>query len=150
MSIKVESNKVSSAVDDILNQYTADIHYGIREVTDEKAEKLKKLIQEGAPVNKRKSKRRGTYKRSWKVKVEEDSFSTYEKKICSPREYRLTHLLEKGHKAPRGGKHVEAQPHIKPAADKIEVEYVKGIEKIVQTSKQYGGGRRNTTKSYKR
>lgn len=150
MSYKVKSDEVGSAVSNILYQFTVDIQAGVRNLTDEKAEKLKKLIQEGAPVNKRKSKRRGTYKRSWKVKVEEDSFSTYEKKICSPREYRLTHLLEKGHKAPRGGKHVEAQPHIKPAADKIEVEYVKGIEKIVQTSKQYGGGRRNTTKSYKR
>lgn len=150
MSIKVESNKVSSAVDDILNQYTADIHYGVREVTDEKAEKLKKLIKEGAPVNKRKSKRRGTYKKSWTVKVEDDTFSVYVKKICSPKEYRLTHLLEKGHIAPRGRKRVEAQPHIKPAAEKIEAEYVKDIEKLVQTSKRYGGGRRNTTKSYKR
>lgn len=145
---KIGTNEVGSAVSGILNQFTADIQYGVRELTDKSAEKLKKLIKEGAPVNKRKSKRRGTYKRSWTVKTDEDTFSVYIKRICSPREYRLTHLLEKGHKAPRGGGFVKAQPHIKPAAEKIKAEYVKGIENIVKTSQRQGGGLR--TKSYKR
>ena len=64
MSYKVKSDETGSAVSNILYQFTADIQAGVRNLTDEKAEKLKKLIQEGAPVNKRRTKRRGTYKKS--------------------------------------------------------------------------------------
>lgn len=147
MSYKIKSDEVGSAVSNILYQFTADVQAGVRVLTDEAAEKLRKLIQDGAPVNKRRTKRRGTYKKSWRIKKTKDTFSVYEKTVGSPREYRLTHLLENGHRA-KNGKTVKAQPHIKPAADKITAEYIKGIEKIIKTSQRQGGGLR--TKSYKR
>lgn len=147
MSYKVKSDAVGSAVSNILYQFSADVQHGVRELTDEKAEKLKKLIQERAPVDKRKTKRRGKYKKSWRVKITKDTFSVYEKTVGSPKEYRLTHLLENGHKL-RNGKTVKGRPHIKPAADKVNTEYVKDIEKLLKTSQRYGGGLRTT--SYKK
>ena len=138
---KIGTNELGSAIGNTLYDFSVDVQYDVIKLTDEYADKMKKLIQEGAPVNKRKTKRRGKYKKSWRVKVTEDSLFVYEKTVCSPREYRLTHLLEKGHRAPRGGSNVAAQPHIQPAADKIKKRYVKGIEKIVQNSRRAGGGR---------
>ncbi len=79
MSYKVKSDETGSAVSNILYQFTADIQAGVRNLTDEKAEKLKKLIQEGAPVNKRRTKRRGTYKKSWRIRKTKDTFAVYEK-----------------------------------------------------------------------
>lgn len=147
MSYKVKSDAVGSAVSNILYQFSADVQHGVRELTDEKAEKLKKLIQERAPVDKRKTKRRGKYKKSWQIEKTKDTFSVYEKTVRSPTEYRLTHLLENGHKL-RNGKTLKGRLHIKPAADKVNTEYVKGIEKILKTSQRYGGGLRTT--SYKK
>lgn len=144
MSYKVKSDAVGSAVSNILYQFTADVQYGVRQLTDEKADKLLKLIKERSPVDKRRTKRRGKYKKSWRVKKTKDTFSVYEKTIGSPKEYRLTHLLENGHTL-RNGKTVKGQPHIKPAADKINVEYVKDIEKILKTSQRQGGGLKTST-----
>lgn len=145
MSYKVKSNEVGSAVGSILDQYTVDIQAGVRELTDEYADKLKEQIKKGSPVDWRRVKRRGKYKRSWKVKTTKDTFAVYERTVHSHKEYRLTHLLEFGHKT-RKGTMTRAQAHIAPAAENIKRDYVKSISDIVRQSKHYGGGRR----SYKR
>jgi hypothetical protein len=94
MSYKFKSNEVGSAVGDLLYQYSADIQYDVIKETDEAADKLLKLIKNQAPVDWRKVKRRGKYKRSWKVKTTKDTFAVYEKTVfASGKEYRLTHLL---------------------------------------------------------
>ena len=146
MSYKVKSNEVGSAVGDLLYQYSADIQYDVIKETDEAADKLLKLIKNQAPVDWRKVKRRGKYKRSWKVKTTQNTFAVYEKTVyASGKEYRLTHLLEFGHKTRSGGR-TKPQSHIKPAADRITSEYVKEIKEIVRRSARQGGGRR----TYKR
>ncbi len=145
MSYKVKSNEVGSAVGSILDQYTVDIQAGVRELTDEYADKLKEQIKKGSPVDWRRVKRRGKYKRNWKVKTTSKGFAVYKRTVYSPKEYRLTHLLEFGHKT-RKGTMTRAQAHIAPAAENIKRDYVKSISDIVRQSKHYGGGRR----SYKR
>ena len=45
--------------------------------------------------------------------------------------YRLTHLLEYGHKT-RSGTRTKAQPHIKPVEEWAEREAMKEIEKAVK------------------
>ena len=142
MSYKVKLNEVGSAVGDLLYQYSADIQYDVIKETDEAADKLLKLIKNQAPVDWRKVKRRGKYKRSWKVKTTKDTFAVYEKTVyASGKEYRLTHLLEFGHKTASGGR-TKPQSHIKPAADRITSEYVNEIKEIVRRSARQGGGRR--------
>lgn len=142
MSYKIASNELGSAVGNILLQYTADVQAGVIQLTDETAEKLKKYIQNGAPVDWRRVKRRGKYRRSWRAKTTQDTFAVYEKTVyAGGGEYRLTHLLEKGHRTRSGGK-TKAQAHIAPAAERITKEYVKGISEIVRRSSQSGGGQR--------
>lgn len=146
MSYKFKSNEVGSAVGDLLYQFTADVQYEVIKLTDETADKLLKLIKNQAPVDWRKVKRRGKYKRSWKIKTTKDTFSVYERTVyADDGEYRLTHLLEFGHKT-HSGSMTKAQIHIKPAADRMKDEYVKEIKEIVRRSARQGGGRR----TYKR
>lgn len=127
-----------------LQLYTADIQYGICALVDEKAEKLKKLIQNNAPVGRRK----GKYKKSWRIKLTTDNFSRYEKTVfASGGEYRLTHLLEKPHASRNGGR-VEPQVHIATARDQIEKEYIEDVENLIKSSQSAGGGLRR--KVYKK
>jgi len=132
-----------TALVDQLQFWSADIQQGVCALIDEKAEKLKDLIQENAPVRKRKKikkRGKGKYKRSWKVKITSDTFSYYEATVhASGNEYRLTHLLEKPHASRNGGR-VPARVHIKPARDQIEKEYLEGVKKIVKQSQSAGGG----------
>lgn len=146
MSYKIKTDEVGSAVGGILSQYTADVQYDIIKLTDETADKLKEQIKKGSPVDWRKVKRRGKYKRSWRVKTTRDDLYAYERTVhAGGKEYRLTHLLEFGHKTSRGNR-TKAEPHIAPAAERIINEYVKGISEIVRGSSRYGGGRRNYKK----
>ena len=138
-----------TAIVDQLQFWSADIQYGVCALVDEKAEKLKDLIQENAPERKRKKikkRRKGKYKRSWKVKITSDRFSYYEATVhASGDEYRLTHLLEKSHASRNGGR-VAARVHIKPARDQIEKEYLEGVKNIVKQSQSASGGHKRYKK----
>lgn len=119
-----------------LQNWSAGIVVGVCDLIDKKAEKLKKLIQENAPVGYRK----GKYKKSWRIKTTDDKFSKYEKTVYSSgNEYRLTHLLEKGH-AKKGGGRVAPRVHIAPARNQIEKEYIAEVQKLIQTVQSKGGG----------
>lgn len=87
----------------------------INDVAKETVRELKKTSPE----------KDGDYKKNWTYKkLRGDSVRNqvviYEKKP----EYRLTHLLEKGH-AKRGGGRVSAKPHIKEA-EKKAIESIEG------------------------
>ncbi len=137
----------SKTVVDSLQFWTADIQNGVCDIIDEKSEKLRALIQENAPVRtkaKCKKRRKGKYKKSWKVKINSDKFSYYEAVVhASGNEYRLTHLLEKPHASRNGGR-VEPQVHIAPARDQIEKEYIRDVENLIKSSQSTGGGLRRT------
>jgi hypothetical protein len=139
---KTGINGFSTTLVNQLQFWSADVQYGICALVDEKAEKLKNLIQENAPTGKRK----GKYKKSWRVKITSDRFSYYEATVhASGKEYRLTHLLEKPHASRNGGR-VPARIHIKPARDQIEIEYLEGVKKIVKQSQSAGGGHKRYKK----
>ena len=74
-------------------------------------------------------KKTGDYAGSWRSKTEKKTTGDSSTIYAGNGEYRLTHLLEKGH-AKRGGGRVSAIPHIKKveqkAIKKLEDEVVKG------------------------
>lgn len=151
----IEPKRLGETVNKELQLYTADVQYGVCLLVDEKANKLFKLIKENAPTDirtkgRKKGRTKNKYKRSWRIKVTTDDFSYYEKTVyASGEEYRLTHLLEKGH-AKRNGGRVEPKVHIAPARDQIEREYIKGVESLLKQSQKNGGGYKSAISYYKK
>lgn len=138
----VDAGSLAENVNKELQLWTADIQQGVCLLVDQKAEKLKKLIQENAPVGQRK----GKYKKSWRIKLTTNNFSQYEKTVyASGGEYRLTHLLEKPHASRNGGR-VVPKVHIAPAKERIEQEYIRDVENLIKNSQSAGGGHRTYKK----
>lgn len=82
------------------------------------------------------------YRKSFRVKITNETFRFYEKTVYAEKpEYRLTHLLEKARKK-RGKKGGTIQPkmHIAPATEKIHNEFEAGIKKLIKSSEAMGGG----------
>ena len=74
-------------------------------------------------------KRTGKYRRGWTVIVEKKAGNV--SVTVHNKQYRLTHLLEHGHKTRNGGR-VSGQPHIAPVEEWAEHEAMKAIEKAVK------------------
>lgn len=76
----------------------------------------------------------GSYARSWRAKITNRSFAVYEKTVYNSAHYRLTHLLEKGHKA-RNGQRVDPVVHIAPEEKKAIQNYEENIIKRIKSIK---------------
>lgn len=70
------------------------------------------------------------YKKSWAIKVIDETSSGMTLVVYSRNKYQLTHLLEFGH-AKRGGGRVSARPHIAAAEEKAIEAFEKGIEEAI-------------------
>lgn len=121
MAINV--NNLASEFQQILDGYTSDITQKTYVVVEEVGEETKKELGQSSPTGNRKKKK---YKKSWKVKRNKKDHV-----VVHNTEYRLTHLLEKGH-AKRGGGRTRAFPHIKPAEQKAIQNLIAGIEQVVR------------------
>lgn len=134
---KVGIDRIGDTLSKELATYSADIQMGVRLLVDEKSEELKNAIKKEAPVGRRKK-----YRKSFRVKITNETFRFYEKTVYSAKpEYRLTHLLEKAHKK-RGQKGGTVRPrvHIAPATEKIHGEFEARIKKLIKSSESMGGG----------
>ena len=114
---------LSKQIADAMAQYTGAI-------SEEIEASLKNVGKEAAVRLKSTSPRRsGKYRKGWKVTAErrngEINVTVHNKY------YRLTHLLEHGHKTRNGGR-AKAIPHIAPVEDWAEAEAMKAIEKAVK------------------
>lgn len=94
--------------------------YG-QEVKDAVAAEIEAIAKEGVDELRGTSPQgaTGNYAKDWKV----NKLGSLDRRrsravIYNATEYRLTHLLEKGH-ATRNGGRTRAQPHIKPVEDRI-------------------------------
>lgn len=134
---KVGIDRIGDTLSKELATYSADVQMGVRLLVDEKSKELKNAIKKEAPVGRRKK-----YRKSFRIKITNETFRFYEKTVYSAKpEYRLTHLLEKTRKK-RGQKGGTVQPkvHIAPATKKIHGEFEAGIKKLIKSSEAMGGG----------
>lgn len=109
-----------------MTQYTDEVKEEIGQIINDVAKEAKSDVRSGSPV------RTGAYRKSWAVSFDKKKsgnagFTVYAK---APH-YRLTHLLEDGHKTKNGGK-TKAQPHIRQVQDWADKEALKRIEEAIK------------------
>lgn len=116
----MEAKDLSKALKKELQQYAKTekkiLNDAVKKATKEAVKELKATSPKDT----------GKYGRSWRSKTEKKVNGDSSVIYAGNGEYRLTHLLEKGH-AKRGGGRVAAIPHIK----KVETKAIKTLEEEV-------------------
>ena len=122
---RTDIGNMAEAIMDGLREYAELATDSMKAAVKKAGDTVKKEISANAPV------RRGTYKKSWRVKTTTESSSTLEVTVYSPKRYMIAHLLENGH-AKRGGGRVAGRPHIAPAEqhgiEQLEKEITEALE----------------------
>lgn len=125
--MKVKPENLDKAVMDVLETF--------RNATDEVCDEAVKLTAKDAVNELRNANPAGSgkygswkaYNKSWTSRTEKkDKWYHRLATVYNKSYYRLTHLLEKGHALPQGGRS-QAYPHIAPVAEKAEEELFKRI-----------------------
>jgi hypothetical protein len=111
------SNQIARELQRYSNAVTEDVETALVEVAKETVDDLKETSPELT----------GDYRKGWRVKKVRGKQVVYNKT-----DYRLTHLLEKGH-AKVGGGRVPAQVHIRPAEERAIEDLVNRITQAVST-----------------
>ena len=130
MSLKITADDLDKTVTKILDEYQDATFDTVKEAVDSVSKKAARRLRTESP------KRTGAYAKSWAVKKDRSTKQWFFKKIVyaeSP-QYRLTHLLEKGHKvvgAKNGRTWVDARPHIKNVEQEAIEELLDEIKKKV-------------------
>ncbi|MDH6367135.1 MULTISPECIES: HK97 gp10 family phage protein [unclassified Breznakia] len=130
---KVDLENFASEIASQLLNYSQDVADETKDAVDEITAEATKIVRENAPVSD--TKRKGKYKRSIKNdKVHESTLDKEKIIYANGKEYRLTHLLEKGHLT-RNGKRTKAHPHFEYGDEYIEKNFEKKLVSKVQKIK---------------
>ena len=121
--------ELSSAIAKELTLYSSEVTEGIKRETKTHAKKLLDITRKTAPSGDRKT---GKYRTSIRCTVQSETANrvTYLWYVTG-KNYRLTHLLVKGH-AKRGGGRTKANPFLQNAVDQVIPEYERACEEVVK------------------
>ena len=112
-----------------LQNYSQDITDNMKKSIDVVGKEVNATIKEHVTF-----KGSGEYVKSFRVaKTHEDFYSKTKTWYVAAPHYRLTHLLEKGHAMPQGGRS-KAYPHIKYGADLAEKRMLELAEEAVENA----------------
>jgi len=127
----IQPIEFSDALSSILEEYSHEIQENVNKAVLKTGEKALKTVRQKSPT--RKSKR---YRKGWTMKKGKTgvggrnvSVTIYNRKMGS-----FTHVIEKGHQKPTGGRTV-ARPHIQPAYEEAE----RTLEREVQAAIEEAG-----------
>lgn len=129
---------VAKQLNDIIKSYNWDAREKIKEAGKACAKEMAKELRTSANLVGGFTKHSGKYNRGWSSKPQEGHSGGryfYSYVVYNKDQYRLTHLLEKGHNVPnnkRGKQRVAAYPHIAPLEERWNNEFVKRCEEAVQ------------------
>ena len=125
--MKTTVDDLSKAIQKTLAEYEGVTIDSMKAAVDKVSKEAVRELKSSSP------KRNGAYARSWTSKKKKLANKyAYEKTVYNKDHYRLTHLLEKGHRvvgAKNGRTWVDARPHI----EKVEK---KAIETLVNEMKE--------------
>ena len=114
-SSKIDIDSLSREIMRGLQEYSELADDEMKKAVRKTANSVKKEISVNAP------KDTGKYAKSWRASLtEERSHAIHMTVHANPPEYRLAHLLEKGHGKRSGGR-VSGKPHIEPAEKNGEI-----------------------------
>ena len=126
--MKIKADELARELTNILGEYQEATTENMKEAVDLVSKKAVQRLRAESP------KRTGEYAKSWAVQKDKSVKSTsYTKTVYaqSPH-YRLTHLLENGHRvvnAKNGRTFVDARPHIKKVEQEAVEELVDEVTK---------------------
>lgn len=116
----ISVSRVADEINKALKAYTDEVEVTLERVKKDVAKGTVSELKRTSPAL------TGDYRKSWTYSTKGNIIY-----IHSRREYRLTHLLEKGHELPQGG-FSNAYPHIKPAEQRaikeLEDRLIKELE----------------------
>ena len=126
--MKVELDGLEKAVNEILDEYGAEVSAQVAEVVPDIAKEAAKQVKAEALAKGLKRKKGGKhYVNGWKSQVEAKRL-TVTAVVYNSTKPQLTHLLENGHAKVNGGR-VDGIPHIAPVNQWAEKELIERVEK---------------------
>lgn len=122
--MKIKVDDLAKTIQKELEQYHRLTNEQLKETVREVGKETKEVVKENAPV------KSGDYRKSWAVKVVNESADRLHLVVHSKDSYQLTHLLEFGH-AKRNGGRTKAIPHIGDAEQKAVQSFEKKVKEIL-------------------
>ena len=118
----IKADQLAQEIVKILDDYRDTTVDKMKEAVDKAAKQAVNELKTSSP------KRTGAYAKDWAAKKDRKANKwAYEKVVYNKKHYRLTHLLEKGHRKVNGGM-VAARPHIAKVEEKAINTLVEGIK----------------------
>lgn len=118
----IKADQIAQEIVKILDDYRDTTIDKMKEAVDKAAKQAVNELKTSSP------KLTGAYAKDWAAKKERKANKwAYGKVVYNKKHYRLTHLLEKGHRKVNGGM-VAARPHIAKVEEKAINTLVEGIK----------------------
>lgn len=118
----IKADQLAQEIMKILDDYQDTTVDKMKEAVDKAAKQAVNELKTSSP------KRTGAYAKDWAAKKDRKANKwAYGKVVYNKKHYRLTHLLEKGHRKVNGGM-VAARPHIAKVEEKAINTLVEGIK----------------------
>ena len=123
----LQSEDLTDAGYKMLQDYHKDLSDKLYKVGHKAIKELERKTIDTAPIGKRGEFRPHIASKSSRDRLDRMSHLWY---VKAP-EYRLTHLLVKGHKLPRGGK-TDPNPFLVNALEDVLDDYIEDVEKAIK------------------
>ena len=118
----IKADQLAQEIVKILDDYRDTTIDKMKESVDKAAKQAVNELKTSSP------KRTGAYAKDWAAKKDRKANKwAYGKVVYNKKHYRLTHLLEKGHRKVNGGM-VAARPHIAKVEEKAINTLVEGLK----------------------
>lgn len=127
--VKTAVSGFSAAVVDALTNYTEEVRVGLDKAAKDTAKETVRRLRAGGSYQ---GGENSGYNRGWTTKVTE-GIGGVEVIIHNAKAPGLTHLLEKGHAKPGGGR-TRAFPHIAPAEEEAVEKFKKRVEEVIRNA----------------
>lgn len=112
-------NDFSKLLNQYVKEYTDDVREGMENAAKKNAKIAVQMLRKNSP------KDTGDYAKSWHTVKRGNGY------VVKNHEYRLTHLLERGHLKSDGVDSVGPQVHIKPVETQVVKKYMNDVIEVI-------------------